>query len=134
MQAALFIDTENLPGFACAAEDLMRRKYGEHKSYAFGSTAVVKSVLARLEAMGVSVFKTATGRNVADHVLKHRLHEVVNSTDAPELIAIASCDGGFAATAAELKARGIRTVCIAPASARLSQRSKTNFDTILYLA
>jgi hypothetical protein len=31
MQAALFIDTENLPGFACAAEGLMLRKFGEHQ-------------------------------------------------------------------------------------------------------
>jgi hypothetical protein len=133
MRAILLIDAENLPHYACAAEAYMQRKYPNTKSYAFGSTAMVKALLGRLHAMGVETYTTATGHNSADKALKAKLVALLREDIKPDLIAIASCDGDFAPIARDLKKFEIRTLCIASSREKASKSLKKSFDDIVYI-
>jgi hypothetical protein len=133
MRALLLIDAENVPHYACAAQAYMQHTYPNTKSYAFGSTAMVKALMGRLHAMGVETYPTATGHNSADRAIKAKLVALLREDIKPDLIAIASCDGDFAPIARNLKKFEIRTLCIASSREKTSISLKEAFDDIVYL-
>ena len=133
MRVALFIDVENMPNHACAAEAYVRKTYGEHKSFACGSTAFVRGVLERLKAMGVEIKGTATGNNRADHVIQQSIKALIQREHPPFLVAIASGDGDFAPIARWLKEQGIQTLCIGQSPDKTARSSKKAFHDIVYL-